>query len=88
MAAVAEEELIRKRLAVEGDSGGDDRRIMSQLKSFVRWCNNSQLTKEECDSTYQKMLFSLGRFLLKAHHHVVVVSALFLKHEVDPLLQL
>lgn len=57
---MAEEAIMRKRLAVEGDGGGDDRRVMSLLKTFVRWCGNSQLGEEEGEATYQKMLFTLG----------------------------
>ena len=51
---------MRKRLAVEGDGGGDDRRVMSLLKTFVRWCNSKGLSDEESEATYQKMLFTLG----------------------------
>ena len=58
---MAEEEVMRKRLAVEGDGGGDDRRIMSLLKTFVRWCNTNDFSDEESEATYQKMLFTLGR---------------------------
>jgi len=61
---MAEEEIIKKRLAVEGDGGGDDRRIMSLVKTFVRWCNSEQLGDEESEDTYQKMLFTRG----KMHH--------------------
>ena len=56
--AVAEEEVIRKRLALEGEGGGDDRRVMSLLKTFARWC--SVPTADE--ATYQKMLFTLGEY--------------------------
>ena len=31
-----EELMMRKRLTVEGEGGGDDRRIMSLVKTFVR----------------------------------------------------
>ena len=57
---MAEEEVMKKRLTVEGDGGGDDRRIMSLVKTFVRWCSNEQMTEEEGEATYQKMLFTLG----------------------------
>ena len=64
---MAEEEVMRKRLIVEGDGGGDDRRVMSLLKTFVRWCNNTQLSEEESEATFQKMLFTLGEVLFNAH---------------------
>lgn len=54
---------MRKRLAVEGDGGGDDRRVMSLLKTFVRWCNSKGLSDEESEATYQKMLFTLGMYV-------------------------
>ena len=55
--------MMRKRLAVEGDGGGDDRRVMSLLKTFVRWCNSNALSDEESEATYQKMLFTLGGYV-------------------------
>ena len=58
---VSEDDVIRKRLAVEGDGGGDDRRVMSLLKMFVRWCDSSQPGGEESEATFQKMLFTLGQ---------------------------
>ena len=66
---MAEEEIIRKRLCVEGEGGSDDRRVLSLLKTFVRWVSgpnpNPSLSEEERererDATYQKMLFTLGK---------------------------
>lgn len=57
----SEEDIIRKRLLVEGESGQDDRRIMGLLKSFLRWCNSEQLSSEENEATLQKMLFTLNQ---------------------------
>lgn len=33
------DEVIRKRLLIDGDGAGDDRRINVLLKSFTKWCN-------------------------------------------------
>ena len=63
---MSEEEVMRKRLTVEGDGGNDDKRIMSLVKTFVRWVQSTSLTEEEIDATYQKMLFTLGRSKLFA----------------------
>ena len=52
--------MIRKRLCVEGEGGSDDRRVLSLLKTFVRWAGDSTLSAEERDATYQKMLFTLS----------------------------
>ena len=58
---MADDEVIRKRLCVEGEGGSDDRRLLSLLKTFVRWVNGPTLSEEEREATYQKMLFTLGR---------------------------
>ncbi len=56
----SEEEVIRKRLTVEGDGGSEDKRIMSLVKTFVRWVNTAQ-SEEEMEATYHKMLFTLSK---------------------------
>lgn len=40
------DEVIRKRLLIDGDGAGDDRRINVLLKSFLKWCH-SNVTPEE-----------------------------------------
>ena len=57
---MADDEVIRKRLCVEGEGGSDDRRVLSLLKTFLRWVSDTTLSPEERDATYQKMLFTLG----------------------------
>lgn len=57
---MADDEVIRKRLCVEGEGGSDDRRVLSLLKTFIRWASDPTLSQEEKDATYQKMLFTLG----------------------------
>lgn len=61
MSGSSEEEIIRKRLTVEGESGQDDRRITSLLKTFLKWCDLASLSEEDSQATYQKMLFTLGQ---------------------------
>lgn len=52
---------MRKRLTIEGDGGSDDKRIMSLVKTFIRWSQSNSLSDEEMETTYQKMLFTLGK---------------------------
>ena len=33
------EDVIRRRLLIDGDGTGDDRRLNVLLKSFIKWCN-------------------------------------------------
>lgn len=40
------DEVIRKRLLIDGDGAGDDRRINVLMKSFSKWCH-SNFTPEE-----------------------------------------
>ncbi|XP_044157035.1 THO complex subunit 7 homolog [Bufo gargarizans] len=69
MGAVTDDEVIRKRLLIDGDGAGDDRRINLMVKSFIKWCNSG--TQEDGYSQYQRMLstlsqcsFSMGKTLL------------------------
>lgn len=58
---MSEDEIIRKRLIIEGDSGQDDRRITNLMKTFLKWCDTKNITDEDNEATYQKMLFTLGQ---------------------------
>ncbi|XP_063796982.1 THO complex subunit 7 homolog isoform X1 [Pseudophryne corroboree] len=62
-------EVIRKRLLIDGDGAGDDRRINLLVKGFVKWCNSG--SQEDGYAQYQRMLstlsqcsFSMGKTLL------------------------
>ncbi|KAG9483605.1 hypothetical protein GDO78_009496 [Eleutherodactylus coqui] len=63
------DEVIRKRLLIDGDGAGDDRKINLMVKSFIKWCNSG--SQEDGYSQYQRMLsslsqcsFSMGKTLL------------------------
>ncbi|XP_043933926.1 THO complex subunit 7 homolog isoform X3 [Protopterus annectens] len=63
------DEVIRKRLLIDGDGAGDDRRINLLVKTFFKWCNSG--SHEEGYSQYERMLgilaqceFSMGKTLL------------------------
>ncbi|XP_069823041.1 THO complex subunit 7 isoform X1 [Dendropsophus ebraccatus] len=63
------DEVIRKRLLIDGDGAGDDRRINLLVKSFLKWCNSG--SQEDGYAQYQRMLsslsqcsFSMGKTLL------------------------
>ncbi|KAF7208233.1 THO complex subunit 7 homolog [Nothobranchius furzeri] len=71
MGAVTDDEVIRKRLLIDGDGAGDDRRINLLLKSFTKWCNSPSGTLEEGFTQYQRMVatlaqceFSMGKTLM------------------------
>ncbi|XP_011503030.1 PREDICTED: THO complex subunit 7 homolog [Ceratosolen solmsi marchali] len=39
---MSDEEVIRRRLLIDGDGIGDDRRLNVLLKSFIKWVNNPE----------------------------------------------
>ncbi|KAK0135094.1 THO complex subunit 7 [Merluccius polli] len=53
-------EVIRKRLLIDGDGAGDDRRINVLLKSFTKWCTSPN-APEEGFTQYQRMLSTLAQ---------------------------
>ncbi|XP_058793840.1 THO complex subunit 7 homolog [Phymastichus coffea] len=50
---MSDEEVIRRRLLIDGDGMGDDRRLNIMLKSFIKWANLS-----EADPVLQEKLLS------------------------------
>ncbi|KXJ09296.1 THO complex subunit 7-like [Exaiptasia diaphana] len=58
---MADDEIIRKRLLIDGDGVGDDRRITTLLKTMLRWCNDDDENSSDKDSSYQKMLAQLAQ---------------------------
>ncbi|XP_078342095.1 THO complex subunit 7 homolog [Oculina patagonica] len=55
-----DDEIIRKRLLIDGEGAGDDRRITALLRTFLKWCNSTD-AEEDSDATYQKMLVQLAQ---------------------------
>ncbi|CAI9724387.1 THO complex subunit 7 homolog [Octopus vulgaris] len=58
--AVTDDDIIRRRLLIDGDGGNDDKRINSLLRMLVRWCNMPE-NDEESHLTYQRMLATLAQ---------------------------
>ncbi|KAJ7379334.1 THO complex subunit 7 [Desmophyllum pertusum] len=56
-----DDEIIRKRLLIDGEGAGDDRRITTLLKTFLKWCNSTGAEEDDSDTTYQKMLVQLAQ---------------------------
>lgn len=51
------EEVIRRRLLIDGDGTGDDRRINMLLKSFIKWINSSDVD----NTLHERMLSQLAQ---------------------------
>lgn len=64
--ASAEDDIIKKRLLIEGDSGNEDRIINKLIKNFVKWTNsfyaeNGVISEDEnSESLYEQLVSNLG----------------------------
>jgi len=53
------DEVIRRRLVIDGDGSGDDRKIQTLLKSFLTMCSSEEFNQaEEYAYTYEHRLFN------------------------------
>ncbi|XP_014359274.2 THO complex subunit 7 homolog [Papilio machaon] len=58
---MGDEDVIRRRLLIDGDGTGDDRRLNVLLKTLIKWCNNTDEKLEESKSTHDRMLAQLAQ---------------------------
>ncbi|XP_012260844.1 THO complex subunit 7 homolog isoform X2 [Athalia rosae] len=54
---MSDEEVIRRRLLIDGDGTGDDRRINVLLKSFIKWTNSP----DPDNTLFERMLSQLAQ---------------------------
>jgi THO complex subunit 7 len=75
--ALNEDDLIKKRLLIEGDSGNEDRLINKLIRTFIKWCNseanveqvsNNSTTgtvtisdEENAEQLYEQMIANLSQ---------------------------
>ncbi|CAG5118794.1 unnamed protein product [Candidula unifasciata] len=60
MAAISDDDIIRRRLLIDGEGGNGDKRLNNLLKTFIRW----SAPKEDDDNTaamYQRMQAMIGQ---------------------------
>ncbi|XP_058821446.1 THO complex subunit 7 homolog [Topomyia yanbarensis] len=57
---MSDEEVIRRRLQIDGDGTGDDRRLNDLLKTFVKWCNSIDST-ENSQAIHDRLLAQLAQ---------------------------
>ncbi|CAF4850914.1 THO complex subunit 7 homolog [Pieris napi] len=58
---MGDEDVIRRRLLIDGDGTGDDRRLNVLLKTLIKWCNATDDSAEESKSTHDRMLAQLAQ---------------------------
>jgi len=69
------DEVIKRRLLIDGDGVGDDRRIVGLTKSFISWCNADE-TPEECAVSHKRLLSQLSQveYTARRTHHNIVTN--------------
>jgi len=55
MSLIDDEQIIRRRLQIDGEGVGDDRKINLLLKTFTRWCNANE-EKDDASQTHDRIL--------------------------------
>ncbi|GJQ86260.1 hypothetical protein Trydic_g8959 [Trypoxylus dichotomus] len=58
---MSDEEVIRRRLLIDGDGTGDDRRLNALLKTMIKWANSTDDTPTENQMVYDRMLSQLSQ---------------------------
>ncbi|KAK5643325.1 hypothetical protein RI129_007170 [Pyrocoelia pectoralis] len=58
---MSDEEVIRRKLLIDGDGTGDDRRLNVLLKNFFKWGNFCDETSTEFRSLYDRMLAQIDQ---------------------------
>ncbi|KAF5277422.1 hypothetical protein FQA39_LY06235 [Lamprigera yunnana] len=58
---MSDEEVIRRRLLIDGDGTGDDRRLNVLLKNLIKWANYSEASSTEHQLLYDRMLVQISQ---------------------------
>ncbi|XP_035890684.1 THO complex subunit 7 homolog [Anopheles stephensi] len=57
---MSDEEVIKRRLQIDGDGTGDDRRLNDLLKTFIKWCNSNEAS-DNSQAIYDRLLAQLAQ---------------------------
>lgn len=57
---MGDDDVIRRRLLIDGDGTGDDRRLNVLLKTLIKWCSSTD-DKAESKATHDRMLAQLAQ---------------------------
>ncbi|TGZ75106.1 hypothetical protein CRM22_000569 [Opisthorchis felineus] len=60
MGQVSDDEIIKRKLLIEGESGNDDRRLTLLLKNYLRWVASGD-TSDNGFETFQALLGSINQ---------------------------
>ncbi|KAK0049813.1 THO complex subunit 7 isoform X2 [Biomphalaria pfeifferi] len=60
MAYTSDDDIIRRRLLIDGEGGNDDKRLNNLLKTFIRWSTMKE-DDENSQAMYQRMQAMIGQ---------------------------
>ncbi|XP_037071736.1 THO complex subunit 7 homolog [Pollicipes pollicipes] len=58
---MSDEEVIRRRLMIDGDGTGDDRRLNMFLKNLTKWAMSDDASGDEGSLTYERLMSQLSQ---------------------------
>ncbi|GFV10461.1 THO complex subunit 7 [Trichonephila clavipes] len=56
---ISDDEVFRRKLLMDGDGMGDERRLTHLLRSFLNWCDNKHESEEQIILGYESLVTSL-----------------------------
>ncbi|GFY68512.1 THO complex subunit 7 homolog [Trichonephila inaurata madagascariensis] len=56
---ISDDEVFRRKLLMDGDGMGDERRLTHLLRSFLNWCDNKHESEEQIILGYEGLVTSL-----------------------------
>ncbi|XP_054711620.1 THO complex subunit 7 homolog [Uloborus diversus] len=79
---IGDDEVFRRKLLMDGEGMGDDRRINILLKSFFKWADGKNESEEEIFVGYERLLTSLANceFLMFKSQQAQIVNSAEINH--------
>jgi len=79
------EDIMKRKLLIDGDAGRDDKRISELMKNFVRWCMDSNQTAEERKLAYQRIIAQLRNceVSMEKSHQMLIMNRREMKNYED-----
>ncbi|GFQ81266.1 THO complex subunit 7 homolog [Trichonephila clavata] len=72
---ISDDEVFRRKLLMDGDGMGDERRLTHLLRSFLNWCDNKHESEEQIVLGYEGLITSLENCeLLMSKSHLAQLA--------------
>ncbi|KFM80268.1 THO complex subunit 7-like protein, partial [Stegodyphus mimosarum] len=79
---ISDDEVFRRKLLMDGEGMGDDRRLNILLRSFFKWCDGKEDSEEEVIAGYERLITSLSNceFLMLKSQQAQIVNEAEMTH--------